>query len=179
MQYAIELYFDKDTERALFHLARRVADAGLSTQFLDWKTRPHLTLACFNDVDEEKAAEQLRAFAQSQPVILAYMGSLGMFPDTRTIFASPVMTRGMYQLQEKIHERFKEYDATGWEWYCPDRWVPHCTLAMTRDEDEDVFYRASDLLLHEFRKIGGAFVALGLVKITRPVEEICTAALRG
>lgn len=45
MQYAIELYFDKETEKKLLGLAQRVADENLSTKFLEWKTRPHLTLA--------------------------------------------------------------------------------------------------------------------------------------
>lgn len=54
MQYAIELYYDKETEQKLCNLAKRVADEKLSTKFMEWKTRPHLTLACFNDVDEEK-----------------------------------------------------------------------------------------------------------------------------
>ena len=54
MKYAIELYYDEKTEEQLYSLAKRVADAGLSTKFMEWGTRPHLTLACFNDVDEEK-----------------------------------------------------------------------------------------------------------------------------
>ena len=178
MQYAIELYYDPATEKELFRLAKCVADAGLSTGFLAWQTRPHLTLACFNDVDEEACAEQLRAFAQEHPVMPAYIGAIGMFNDTRTIFASPVMHRGMYRLQAEVHECFRDYDTTGWEWYTPDRWVPHCTLALTRDDEDSVFYRASDLLLHEFRKLSGEFVAIGLVKVTCPVQELCTAALR-
>ena len=60
MQYAIELYYDKETEHKLYTLAKRVADAKLSKKFLEWKTRPHLTLACFNDVDEEKCIKLLR-----------------------------------------------------------------------------------------------------------------------
>lgn len=179
MQYAVELYFDKGTEGELFRLAQRVADAGLSTKFMEWKTRPHLTLACFNDVDEERCAAQLRAFADAHPALPAYIGSLGMFNDTRTIFASPIMTRGMYQLQAELHERFKRCDTAGWEWYGPDRWVPHCTLALMRDDVESAFYQASELLLREFRKLSGEFVAVGLVKITCPVEEIYTAELRG
>lgn len=179
MQYAVELYFDKETEDELFRLARRVADAGLSTKFLDWKTRPHLTLACFNDVDEAKCAAQLRAFADDHPAIPAHIGSLGMFNDTRTIFASPVMTQDMYRLQSELHACLKEHDTTGWEWYCPDRWVPHCTLALMREDEENAFYKASELLLRAFQKLSGAFVAIGLVKITCPVDEICTTELRG
>lgn len=177
MQYAIELYFDSETERKLSELAQRVADAQLSTRFLDWKTRPHLTLACFNDVDEAKCIRQLRDFAQVHPPMPAFIGSVGMFPDTGTIFASPVMTDQMYQFQRALHDCLHAFDTTGWEWYCPDRWVPHCTLALTSEDAPDVFYRASDLILHEFRKMSGAFVAIGLVKITFPVDEIYTVKL--
>ena len=52
------------------------------------------------------------------------------------------------------------------------------TLALTREDEEEVFYKASDLVLREFRKLVGEFVSVGLVKITFPVNEICTFALR-
>ena len=177
MQYAIELYFDTETEKKLSALAQRVADEKLSTKFLEWKTRPHLTLACFNDVDEEKCIEQLKQFAQNHKVIPANLGSIGMFNDTKTIFVSPIMNRQMYQLQAELHGCMKGHDTTGWNWYCPEQWVPHCTLALTREDKEDVFYKASNLILREFRKISGEFVAVGLVKITFPVNEIFTADL--
>lgn len=35
MQYAIELYYDKEIEQKLFNLAKRVADVKLSTKFLE------------------------------------------------------------------------------------------------------------------------------------------------
>ena len=59
MKYAVELYFDKETENKLMYLSQRLADEKLSTKFLEWKTIPHLTLACFNDVDEDKFRNQL------------------------------------------------------------------------------------------------------------------------
>ncbi len=172
MKYAIELYFDEQTEKKLFHLAQRIADENLSTKFLEWKTRPHLTLACFNDVDEEKCMKQLNAFAKSHNVMPAYIGSVGMFTDTKNIFVSPIMNKSMYQLHAELHECLKEYDTTGWEWYCPDRWVPHCAIALMREDEEGAFFKASELVLHEFEKMAGAFVSIGLVKVTFPVEEI-------
>lgn len=59
MKYAVELYFDPETEEKMTSLARRVADEGLSTRFLEYGTRPHLTLACFNDVDESRCIRLL------------------------------------------------------------------------------------------------------------------------
>lgn len=60
MQYAIELYYDEDTENKLFQLSEGIADKKISTKFLEWKTRPHLTLACFNDVDELLCIEKIK-----------------------------------------------------------------------------------------------------------------------
>lgn len=177
MQYAIELYFDKETENKLFHLAQMVAEKNLSTKLLEWNTKPHLTLACFNNVDEQKCINQLKNFAQCHKVIPVHIGSIGMFNDTKTIFASPVMNRSMYQLQEELHKCLNDYDTCGWEWYCPDSWVPHCTLALTGEDDESVFYKACDLLLREFKKMRGEFVSIGLVKITFPVNEVYTVEL--
>lgn len=177
MQYAIELYYDIKTEQKLYHLAKRVADEKLSSKFLEWITRPHLTLACFNDVEEEKCIKKLMEFAQSHRQLPVHIGSVGMFNDTKTIFVSPVMNCSMYQFQRELHEYLNDFDNKGWEWYCPDHWVPHCTVALTGEDDNSAFYHASDLILHEFEKISGEFVSIGLVKITFPVEEIYTIQL--
>ena len=96
MQYAIELYCDMETEEKLYALSKKVADAKLSTKFMAWKTRPHLTLACFNDVDEEKCIIRLKKFAKNYIQMPAYIASVGMLTDTKTIFASPVMNNAMY-----------------------------------------------------------------------------------
>lgn len=174
MQYAIELYYDEETEKQLLDLSKKIAEKRFSTKFLEWKTRPHLTLACFNDVDEACCIAKLKRFAQNHKVMPAYIGSVGMFNDTKTIFVSPIMNSSMYRLQRELHEELQAFDSTGWEWYQPDRWVPHCTVALTGDDGNEAFFQASDLLLHEFRKISGEFIAIGLVKITFPVEEIFT-----
>ena len=125
---------------------------------------------------KKKCIELLTKFAQAHRSMPAYIGSVGIFNDTKTIFASPIMTAGMYQLQRELHECLTGFDTNGWEWYCPDRWVPHCTLALTKD-DESAFFKASDLILHEFKKLAGKFISIGLVKITFPVQEIFTIPL--
>lgn len=172
MQYAIEMYFDNVTENAIYDLAVKIAERGISSKFLEWKTRPHITLACFNDVDEDKCQRLLEDFAAKHSKKPAYIGSIGMFNDTGTIFLSPVMTKEMYDLQRALQECMNLFDMTGWEWYYPDRWVPHCTIALTKEDPEEAFFDAADLVLHEFKKIRGTFEALGLVKVTFPVEEL-------
>jgi len=177
MQYAIEMYFDKDSENKIMELIQKVADAGISRKFLEWKTRPHVTLACFNDVDEDRCRELLDMFVQSHKKMKAHLDSVGMFTDTKTIFVSPMMSRKLYDLQADLHKIMNEFDTNGWEWYCPDNWVPHCTLALTREDEAHVFYEASNLILYEFDKICGTYFSIGLTKITFPVEEIYTVEL--
>lgn len=179
MQYAIELFFDAEMEQKLFHYARRIAEENLSTKYLEWKTRPHITLACFNDVDEQECIARIRQFAQNRRALPAYIGSLGMFTDTKTIFASPIMTSAMYQIQRQIHEALRDFDTRGWEWYWPDRWVPHCGIALMNEDPEENYYKACDLVLREFQKLNGQFAAIGLVKISFPVQEIFVAELKG
>ena len=172
MQYAIELYFDAETERKMMALSQKIADEGISTKFLEWKTRPHLTLACFSDVDETECAKRLRRFVETHGRLPAWLGSVGVFTDSKTIFAAPIMTSAMYCFQRELHQCMQGFDTKGWEWYLPERWAPHCTIALTKEDGEDAFLKASELVLKEFQKTAGKFTAVGLVKISFPVQEI-------
>ena len=130
-------------------------------------------------MDEEECIERLKLFVKKQRTLPAYIGSLGMFTDTKTIFASPIMTSSMYQIQRELHECLSDFDTRGWEWYMPDRWVPHCGIALMKEDTEEAYYKACDLVLREFKKINGIFEKIGLVKVSFPVEEIFMAELEG
>lgn len=179
MQYAIELFFDPETEEKLLSYPIMLAEANLTMKYLKWQTRPHITLACYNDVDEKECIKKINQFSHKQSILPAYIGSLGMFTDTKTIFASPIMTSSMYRLQRDIHEHLQDFDTTGWEWYLPDRWVPHCGIALMGEDKEESYYKACDMILRKFEKINGKFTAIGLVKISFPVEEIFVTDLKG
>ena len=64
MLYAVELYFDKETEEKIMRLPQGIAEKGLSTRYLEWKTRPHITLGLFNDIDLEKCDALLEEFTK-------------------------------------------------------------------------------------------------------------------
>ncbi len=178
MKYAIELYFDERSEERIRSLANKIAEAQISAKYLEWKTRPHITLACFNDVDEELCIAKLKAFAQNRQRMPACLASVGMFTDTKTVYLAPIMTSGMYQFQMELYEELCEFDTKGHEWYAPNRWAPHCAIALTKEDEEEAFFKASDLALRQFEKIFGEFTAIGLVKISFPVEEVFTVELK-
>ena len=56
------------------------------------------------------------------------------------------------------------------------RWTEEIPVV---EDAEDAFYRASDLILRAFQKMRGRFVAVGLVKVSFPVQEIRTFSLGG
>lgn len=178
MQYAVELFFDEDTEKTINDLAKIVKEKGISTQYLDWKTSPHIALGCFNDVDEEKCKKILNEFAKEQKAINVTLASVGVFTDTKVVFLSPVMTSKMYDIQRNLHNKMTEFDTTGWDWYCPDNWVPHCTVAMTSEAPNEKLYEAVDIILRSFTKPSGKLNRIGLVKVTYPVQEIFVIKLK-
>ena len=174
MKYAIEMYFDKATEKKIINLAEKVAKAGISTKYLEWKTRPHITLGVFNDVDEKRCTELLRQFAASHRQMNAHLHSVAAWSDTKVIYLNPCMTRWLYDLHDEIYELMKEFDTQSWEQYMPESWVAHCTVALTAGDGEKAIYQANDLILREFTKIDGLYTSVGLVRITFPVEELAT-----
>ena len=177
MPYAIELFFNKETEEKLYRYVEIIAKEDLSRKFFDSKARPHVALAGFNDVDEKMCIERLNQFAKEQKKLPAYMGSVGMFTDTKTIFASPIMTDELYRIHRELHECLCSFDSKGYEWYYPGRWVSHSTLAMMRSDSDEAFYKACDFVLREFEKINGIFESIALVKISDIAEEIFVAEL--
>ena len=113
---------------------------------MEWKTRPHVTLAVYNDIDADRCAQLLEKLADEHRASPAILDSVGMFNDTKTIFLSPTITRGLYDLHSELHALMKEFEASAWKWYKSDGWVPHCTVALTSEDAENVFYEVSDLV---------------------------------
>ena len=83
----------------------------------------------------------------------------------------------MFQFQRELCEQLGEFDSNKYGWYHPNRWVPHCALALMNEDQEEAFYQASELILRSFKKLSGKFTAIALVKISFPMEELFTAQL--
>lgn len=81
-----------------------------------------------------RCIELLEEFAKKHKAIPVFLDSVGMFNDTKTVFLNPTRTSNMHQLQRDLHEALNEFDTKGYEWYLPDGWVPHCTIALKADD---------------------------------------------
>lgn len=170
MRYAVEMYFDKMTESVIWSYIRKIRDCKLSNRYYDWGVKPHVTLGVFNDIDEEKAKVILRKFAFEHNSLKAYLGSVGMFPDSGAICFAPIVTKELLELNGDLIDAMKELDPNPERWYTPGVWIPHCALGLELDKDNLSF--AANIIIHDFEKLKGDFVSFSLVRVLEPSEEI-------
>ena len=50
------------------------------------------------------------------------------------------------------------FDTRGYEWYLPGGWVPHCAIALMSGDEQELFFKASELVLREFKKSEGKYI---------------------
>lgn len=170
MVYAIELYFDKETEEKLMSLARGIEGTGIKNRYLDWGTRPHITLGLFNDIKVDECNKLLKEIADKMKSFPAKMSSIGVFNNTGCVFISPVINEGLFELQRRVHEVFSFCDHTGFEYYLPGSWVPHCAV-MLGDSDNDDLSKAAKYVIENYEPVEGSFCEVSFVEITMPVKE--------
>jgi 2'-5' RNA ligase len=134
--YAIVLYFHKDASRVLAQGIQKAADLTGSRYMVDVDIPPHVSLGCFlaDEADgilqlAEKAAADLSSFS------LTFDRVNGFAP--RVLFASPVKDAPLTRANEQIHQLFSEhFPPADNAYYTPEKWVPHCALALRLDETQ-------------------------------------------
>ena len=176
MAYAVNLFFDPETELAVRKIRDGMAEAlgkpGLSENL----SRPHVSLGVYEDgADAAGFSAKLREFAETAEPFDFRLSSLGTFPGNQgVVFLAPVVSRRLLAVHGRFHESFAPYEQFAWPYYLPGNWVPHCTLAMNlaASEVKEAMARA-----HEgFQGQSGRFQEIGLVEFF-PVRDVCTHPL--
>ncbi len=65
MGYSIELYFEKRFDEKILLLWNRLKELGLPSVFKDINSKPHLSLAVLENIDEKKILEVFDTFIKS------------------------------------------------------------------------------------------------------------------
>lgn len=178
MRYAIELNFDKLTEEKIMNLPNGIAEKGISKSYLEWQTRPHITLGIFNDIDIEKCDKLLEEIAGKVKSFPAHLSSIGVFNNSKCVFVSPVVTNELLELHNKIHHTFKFCDHTGAEYYLPGSWVPHCAVMLGEPDDDTSLYEAAKYVIDNYEILQGTFCEVSFVEVTMPVKEYAAHKLQ-
>ena len=176
MGYAVELYFDPVSDRAVRRIWSEIADGvGISTVSASGG-RPHVSLAVYSDgLDHHSLSRELSAFSRSLIPFGFDLGSVGTFPTNEgVVFLAPVVTSELLDLHERFHTAFAKYGDWSSTYYLPGNWVPHCTVAT--DLTDAVIGQAVQHCREYFRPMRGRFQEIGLVEF-RPIRELTTFKL--
>ena len=129
MSYSVSLWFDEDAEAQLREVWKRLADAGIET-FASSPIRPHITLAHQLELDLEPFVTGLEARLEAHPTFEIVFPGLGIFVESGVLYLSTVMTDALWTLHRDVAELMAEHGTLSGLHYRPDRWTPHCTLAL-------------------------------------------------
>ncbi|MBZ9635168.1 2'-5' RNA ligase family protein [Clostridium sp. FP1] len=171
MLYAVELYFDKKTEEKIMRLPNGIAKKGISKRYLEWKTRPHITLGLFNNIDFENCDKLLDKLTKQISSFPTHLSSIGVFNNSKCIFLSPVVTRELFELHREFHNTFSFCDHSGYEYYLPDSWVPHCAVMLGDSDDANALCASVKYVIENYEVIHGFFCEISFVEIIMPVKE--------
>lgn len=176
MGYAIELFYDDASERAVRDIWDGLGTALGQPSLSELGARPHVSLAVYgDDFDTIGFPERLLEFARSIDTFDFMLSSLGTFPGQEgVVFLAPVVTRRLQAVHARFHQVFSKYDNAGKGYYLPGNWVPHCTVAIDLSAHEVTAALAYGREV--FQPISGQFQEIGLVEF-RPVKELFTCAL--
>jgi 2'-5' RNA ligase len=129
MPYAIVLKCTDDSAAPVLDLWREASrfEASPSMQALNYP--PHLTFAVYEDIAVSLlVAAAQKAFANAPPLSIEFSG-ISHFPNEMLVlWARPVDDRAIRQIHHAIHDEIDP--ALCHEHSRPDRWQPHCTIAM-------------------------------------------------
>lgn len=129
MPFAVELYFDRETDEAIRKLWA-VLDDGGSPGRCDDATHPHVSLVVSDGHQPARLREDL-ALLDWSPLRTLRFGAIGYFADPGVLYLAANPSVPLLQLQQQTYDIVTRRDPSQVRpYYRPGAWTPHCTLAM-------------------------------------------------
>jgi 2'-5' RNA ligase len=127
------LLFDDAADAAIRGAWEALAAAGICRTMLAPGIRPHLTLAAGSGFDAPLVLESLGTIAAETPPFRLGLSSLGVFADTGVAFLGVTPIAALFDLHRRVDAACAAIADGLDNWYRPDGWVPHVTLAFPLD----------------------------------------------
>lgn len=177
MGYAVELYFDSQTEQAVRALRQRLREAEILPTLHGIDDRPHVSLAVLPDGDAEQLVSALKEHAAATAVFDVQFSALGTFPtDENVLFLSPVRTAQLSECHRGFHARLAQRGLAASLHYLPENWIPHCTVEMNLPGEQ--LARGIEICKEHFKPFRGQFLEAGAIEF-RPLRRLGTWPLSG
>lgn len=176
MGYAVEMFFDKASEDKIKSYFKRLHDLNLSKILYELNSRPHISLAVYNEINLQKFQKEFIQFIENRESMKLSFESLGIFPtQPGVVYLAPSLNNELWEFHREYHEYMDKYIKNEWTYYLPNRWVPHCAIAV--DVPKQSVSKIIDEILNDFHQFDFHIEEIGIVKF-RPVEEIEVFTLR-
>ena len=167
MGYGIVMRFSKENEDSIMQLACSIDKNGIENRLIETKMPPHISLAVFDDLNEEEVKGLINNF-DFRPIWIDFLAT-GSFPgEKNTIILIPKVTSEMLEMHKSFHGALNNIKNC-WRHYLPANWVPHCTVGI--DINNEDFLKAFGIVRNLFRPIKVQFQRISLIKF-QPVEII-------
>ena len=171
MDYAVVLYFDKETESYFRDIIVSIAESEVSNYMIDSNVIPHITIADFHTENIDNVIDALEKSIYDFKLGDVIWASLSSFVP-HVLFAAPVMNEYLLDTCVTINRIIKPLAPhCGNGQYLPFQWVPHTTLASRLDSKS--LSMAFNIALQRFSAIKGKCNRISLLQCS-PVQEIKT-----
>lgn len=169
MSYSTELYFDQDSENKIKEYLNIIKREGIENLFYNLGALPHISLAVYNDnIDHLELIKNLEKFRLNKVKIS--FKNIGYFcSNENAIFLCPKINYELLDLHKSYHEEFKEYIKNEGEYYLPENWIPHCSIAFEVSNED--FIKTIRILKNDFEPIDVTIEKIGFIR-SRPIEKL-------
>ncbi|MCF6136647.1 2'-5' RNA ligase family protein [Pseudalkalibacillus berkeleyi] len=167
--YAVELFFDDQIDQFVRGIWEGLKQKNITSSLADMEDLvPHITLGVYDtDLPVDQLIERLEQIPFNSFDI--HYDALATFPSTGTLFLAPTMSTNLYKAHEEFHKEFNEFRHLSNEYYLPNKWYPHTTLAINLDSK--MMLEAYNYCLHNFTPLKGKITEIAVDKINTSEQE--------
>jgi 2'-5' RNA ligase len=167
---AVEMYLDAEADGRVRVQWHTLATAGAGSYLESIGSRPHVSLAVFDELDRSRAVSALSRFVEScEPVTVSFRGVETFDQPERVIFLALAADEELAAVHAELHAFLRSMRLVSSPLYLPGRWIPHCTLA--QQVPAHVFDAAVAAARGAFEEFDANLCEIGLVEYA-PVRTL-------
>ncbi len=175
MGYSIELYFDEGFESRVTELWKRLEAFDVPSIMQTIGSKPHISLAVLDSVDEEDVSGILEIFASRLPPFEVDFPAYGLIPGpTHTVFLAPIVNAALIDVQKALYQQLQSFGFQPRTCYEPGHWLPHCTVSKELSPSDAL--KTVGICQDNFLTGSARAIELGFIEF-RPRREIKTVSL--
>ncbi len=139
MGYSIELYFEKRFDDKIRLLWNKLKELGLPSVFKDINSKPHLSLAVLENIDENNVSEAFDTFIKNYTSFELDFNEISLFEGLENaVYLAPARNTNLFHFQRCLYDLLRDLDFKVLERYEPENWIPHASLSKELSKEDAI-----------------------------------------